>query len=332
MLETIVVSVFVSTVVWGIIWNFSRILKKTMFSSWVDEPLSESKIGNVWTSPTTGSSGMCSYDYDSPICESGIFKGNCCKDNINSANPKKDEFADLLKDVEETNETKIIFINHRSRSSDLLGLSLPFIGENFATLSRKDAIEIIDILREIPDDMSLDIILNTTGGSMTAAEIIINALHNRSGVTRFYIPHYAQSAGLLLALAGDDIYLGKNAFVSPVDPQLGYGISAASVKRFCDARARGASPGEGWVGDLMRLIYGEAQAAVERTYNLIEKMLIRNSDISAGDIEIVQEELASGKYNHDKPLFFQDLNKIVKNVHPTIPDDIFRLYELHNKK
>ncbi len=329
MLETILISVVVSAIVWGIIWNIPRLLKGTRFSFLLDKSPVESKIGNIWTSPKICPSGM-------PICDISNSDLSPCDlmNKLKGHKPaeKKDEFTELLQKWEdgedESSLRKIIFINHRSTSSSLAGMVIPF-SDSYATLSQKDAIKIIDILRDIPVDMTLDIILNTTGGSMTAAEIIINALHNRNGKVNVYIPHYAQSAGLLIALAANDIYMGKNAFVSPVDPQLGYGISAASVRRFCDAQTREGNPGGGWVGDLIKLISGEARAATDRIYALIQKITIRKSRDDS--VEVIQEELASGKYNHDKPLFFQDLDRIVRNVHPSIPDDIFRLFELHNK-
>jgi len=210
-----------------------------------------------------------------------------------------------------------------------MGMALPF-GESYDTLSNEDAIKIIDILRDIPEDKTLDIILNTTGGSVAAAEIIINALLNHKGKIRFYIPHYAQSAGLLLALAGNDIYLGKNGFVSPFDPQLGYGISATGVKRFCEnRRSRNSGESGGLIGDLMDLAYGEAQAAVDRIYDLVAKAL--NSTAREECTGRVRAELASGKYNHCKSLFFSDLSSILSNVHSDVPKNIFRLFELHSR-
>jgi hypothetical protein len=327
MLDVVLTSVIVSTVVWGLIWNFSRLAKKTRFAYLVNEKLSEREnpIGNVYTRPPVSYEMCQDGDY---VCTDGVCtKGGCIQSNFSN----KDEFAELLKQVEETNGSKIIFINHRSSSSGFTELTRLF-GESYTTLSQKDAIKIIDILRDIPEDKTLDIILNTTGGSATAAEIIINALCDHKGHIRFYIPHYAQSAGMLLALAGDDIYLGKNGFVSPFDPQLGYGISAASVKRFCDNRSsrHGCSPDStGWVGDLLYLIYGEAQASIDRINTLIDDVL--DSRDRGDDVAIVREELASGKYNHCKPLFFSDLNSILNNVHSEVPENIFRLFELHNK-
>jgi ATP-dependent protease ClpP protease subunit len=324
MLGTVLTSVVISAMVWGLIWNFSRLVKRTRFSYLVNEKSQENPIGNIYTKPSND--------------EINEVKKSALSNNLNSImkpiEPKKDEFSELLEQVEETNDSKIIFINHRSSTPAIMGMPLPF-GESHSTLSQKDAIKIIDILRDIPEKKTLDIILNTTGGSVGAAEIIINALHNHHGKIRFYIPHYAQSAGLLLALMGNDIYLGKNGFVSPFDPQLGYGISAASVKRFCDNRRSrngsesGVNGESGWIGDLMDLTYGEAQAAIDRIYTLVEKILI--STLRGDCTERVQEELASGKYNHCKSLFFSDLNSILTNVHPSVPDDIFRLFELHNK-
>ncbi|MCK5346385.1 MAG: hypothetical protein KAR20_23405, partial [Candidatus Heimdallarchaeota archaeon] len=136
---------------------------------------------------------------------------------------------------------------------------------------------------------------------------------------------HALSAGLLLALAADEIYLEKNAFVSPIDPQL-IGFSAASIIKYADQYGHIST---GWVGDIMKLASGQAKSANNRMNFLLKKMLVDN--YTSDDIEIISDELASGKYNHDKPLFYNDLKMYLDNVHDGIPNDIYKLYQLHNK-
>ena len=300
--------------------DLMRGLKKTRLGPYIGNV--DRSVESVWTSD---SMKICHPAPQPPYVDGETCRlSNSCRYNMPGITAEKDEFTNLVEELEEKSSSKIIFINHRSKPGGFGGLNLDILS-NTDTLSQKDAVKMIDILRDLPNDQNLDIILNTTGGSMTAAEVIINALTNHKGKIRVYVPHHALSAGLLLALAADEIYLEKNAFVSPIDPQL-IGFSAASIIKYADQYGHIST---GWVGDIMKLASGQAKSANNRMNFLLKKMLVDN--YTSDDIEIISDELASGKYNHDKPLFYNDLKMYLDNVHDGIPNDIYKLYQLHNK-
>lgn len=242
------------------------------------------------------------------------------------------DFEKSLKAYQEKNNSKVIFINHRDVKGPM-GISM---FDSKATLSLKDAAAVMDILKEVEEGTTLDLIMNTTGGSLTASEIIINAFRNSGCKVRVFIPYYAMSAGTLIAITvADEIFLGKNAFVGPVDPQLALGFSAVSIINFSQ-KLQGNAPFENssggpvsWFGDMVRLGQRSAQAALDRVHNLIKNVYTtREYEITCAPKVI--EELV-GKYNHDQPIFFKTLQKIAPmQVFDGLPKEVDELFEFHN--
>lgn len=68
-------------------------------------------------------------------------------------------------------------------------------------------------------DSSL-VVLNTQGGSVEVVERISNALRLFYESVDFLIPHEAMSAGTVLALSGDAIWMDNFSRLGPIDPQV----------------------------------------------------------------------------------------------------------------
>jgi len=66
----------------------------------------------------------------------------------------------------------------------------------------------------------LDIILHSPGGSLEAAEQIVNYLRNKYEHIRVIIPQNAMSAATMIACAADEIIMGKHSAIGPIDPQI----------------------------------------------------------------------------------------------------------------
>lgn len=64
------------------------------------------------------------------------------------------------------------------------------------------------------------IILETNGGYIEVAERISNILRNHYPVVDFVIPDHAFSAGTVLALSGNDIWMDYFSVLGPIDPQI----------------------------------------------------------------------------------------------------------------
>ncbi|MEJ5329709.1 MAG: hypothetical protein WHT07_06125 [Desulfobaccales bacterium] len=67
---------------------------------------------------------------------------------------------------------------------------------------------------------SLDLILHSPGGSMEAAEQIVQYLRAKYKHIRAIIPQNAMSAATMIACACDSIMMGKHSALGPIDPQV----------------------------------------------------------------------------------------------------------------
>ena len=66
----------------------------------------------------------------------------------------------------------------------------------------------------------LTVILTTTGGYIEVVHRIVDTLRYHYKIIDFIIPNYAFSAGTVLALSGDSIYMDYYSRLGPIDPQL----------------------------------------------------------------------------------------------------------------
>lgn len=84
----------------------------------------------------------------------------------------------------------------------------------------------------------LDLILHTPGGSIAAAESIVDYLRRMFGTNiRAIVPQIAMSAGTMLACSCSDIVLGKQSNLGPIDPQMN-GMPANGVLREFEQAAK----------------------------------------------------------------------------------------------
>jgi hypothetical protein len=65
----------------------------------------------------------------------------------------------------------------------------------------------------------LDLIIHTPGGDSQATKMIVEYLRSKYKNIRVFVPITAMSAGTMIALASDEIWLTKAANLGPIDPQ-----------------------------------------------------------------------------------------------------------------
>ena len=69
----------------------------------------------------------------------------------------------------------------------------------------------------------LDLILHSPGGSLAAAEQIVNYLRAKYSHIRVIVPQNAMSAATMIACAADEIVMGRHSALGPTDPQMIFG-------------------------------------------------------------------------------------------------------------
>ncbi len=77
------------------------------------------------------------------------------------------------------------------------------------------------IKQKNPNQANLIVILETNGGSMEIVERLVVLMRKHYNHVSFIIPDYAYSAGTVLALSGDRIYMDDYSVLGPIDPQFG---------------------------------------------------------------------------------------------------------------
>ncbi|MBR3583862.1 MAG: serine protease [Kiritimatiellae bacterium] len=105
-------------------------------------------------------------------------------------------------------------------------------------INDSDMTGFMQCLKGVDCQNGLDLILHTPGGSPTAAEGIVNYLHEKFGRDiRVVVPQMAMSAGTMLACSAKSILMGKQSCLGPIDPQYG-GVPAYNIKaEYEDAKA-----------------------------------------------------------------------------------------------
>ena len=96
------------------------------------------------------------------------------------------------------------------------------------SLMQDDFYMIQDILRE-SDKNQIDIYLETPGGSGEAAEEIARFLHSKFNEVNFLIAGEAKSAGTILVMCADNIYMCSTGSLGPIDAQVKIGRSVVSA-------------------------------------------------------------------------------------------------------
>jgi ClpP class serine protease len=74
----------------------------------------------------------------------------------------------------------------------------------------------------------LDLILHSPGGSMEAADQIVQYLRSKYDYIRAIIPQNAMSAATMIACACDEIVMGKHSALGPIDPQVTFPTPSGS--------------------------------------------------------------------------------------------------------
>jgi hypothetical protein len=84
----------------------------------------------------------------------------------------------------------------------------------------------------------LDLVLHSPGGSLEAADQIVQYLRAKYRYIRAIIPQNAMSAATMLACACDEIVMGKHSAIGPIDPQMVFGQMAVPAHTILQEFAR----------------------------------------------------------------------------------------------
>ncbi len=225
----------------------------------------------------------------------------------------------LLTMIGQARKTEVITLIHRMETVTLIGIPIA------RYIDIDDSEEVLRAIRSTPPDVPIDLILHTPGGLALATTQIALALRAHPHKKTVIIPHYAMSGGTLIALAADEIIMDPHAAMGPVDPQLvdQTGIYPAfSLLKVLEKKDINK------IDDRTLVLADEARKAIDQTNILIRKIL--GDRYSPETIDVVLQELATGKYPHDHPLMAEDVMRLFGDrVTTRVPGEVYDLMKLY---
>lgn len=112
------------------------------------------------------------------------------------------------------------------------------------SLTLEDMQGMMEVCRGLTGD-ELDLIIHSPGGQAEATKSLVSYLRGRYSKIRVFVPLAAMSAATMLALAADEVVMGKHSQLGPIDPQVLIGNSwvpsRAIIEQFDRAKSEIAS-------------------------------------------------------------------------------------------
>jgi len=192
------------------------------------------------------------------------------------------------------------------------------------------------ILRKLPRNKGIDLILESHGGSIDAAATIASLCRERFGKLRVITPFMAKSAATLVALSADERLLTCFTQFGPVDPQVRdpknpeMWFPAHSIKEAID-QVEGTKDKVvkmAMADKLEPFLIGAFRDAMSASKQYIEEV-IEKWDVPNKEaiVKAFTDKYKSHGYPID-PKVLKSLNVPFSQIDPKIEDDLFDLHEL----
>lgn len=179
-------------------------------------------------------------------------------------------------------------------------------------IGHSDPDDIAEVIQAVPG-RSVDLFIQTPGGSVDACEKIISVLQKRFDDYRVIVPSWAKSAGTVIALSSSEIILGINSELGPIDPH--FQVSGMNVP--CQVIA--ADPG------LPQHIRTLADLAAKRmrqmAFDILDKGMMTGK--SKADIDGVLDKISdtAGYMSHGAVIDYTEATSLGLNATYLDPND-----------
>ena len=180
----------------------------------------------------------------------------------------KDLLAELQRLVEKYNEVtgRYIFLYVAAMFKHIPGISM----------EEEDFYIIRDMLQSVSDYSEIDVYIETPGGNGVTAEQIAKFLHSKFEKVNFVISGEVKSAGTILAMAGNEIYMTETGSLGPIDAQVSIGRTVVSAYDYME-----------WINNKMK------EAVKTGRLNPVDATMI--AQITPGEIQLVNHSLEFAK-------------------------------------
>ncbi len=184
-------------------------------------------------------------------------------------------------------------------------------------INMEDSEAVVAAIRSAGSDSPIDLILHTPGGLALAAELISMALKHHRGSTTVMVPFYAMSGGSLIALAADEILMGRESILGPLDPQVS-GFSAGTILRLLNRK-----PVE-MISDEKLLLAENAQRSLDQTKEFVKWLL--EGKMPNAKREALAVFLTGGYISHETPIVPDVLRSYGLPVVEGVPEGVYELF------
>lgn len=94
-------------------------------------------------------------------------------------------------------------------------------GDGSAGIDTTDDLPFHELVARVPQgEKKVDVIVSTNGGSAHQVSRFVDVLRSRFDEVDFLVPSFCMSAGTILVLSGDRIWMTARACLGPIDPQV----------------------------------------------------------------------------------------------------------------
>jgi len=224
----------------------------------------------------------------------------------------------IMRELERKRGSRVIALIHRQETMALLGFPI------FRYIDIEDSEQVLRAIKLTDDDIPIDLILHTPGGLVLAAEQIAHALCRHPAKVTVFVPHYAMSGGMLLALAADEIVMDENAVLGPVDPQLG-DRPAASVLAVLEQKDINR------IDDNTLILADVARKAINQVRHTVREILSHAAHMDEAKAEELAEVLATGTWTHDYPITVEEARDLGLPVSTDMPEEVYKLMTLYRQ-
>lgn len=151
------------------------------------------------------------------------------------------------------------------------------------TIQLEDINGLMSVLNGMTWDRGLTLLLHTPGGATNATESIVAYLRSKFDDLEVIVPTYAMSAGTMISLASDRVWLGRHSQLGPIDPQMNFQGRIISARAVVDQFDRASKEvlqnpviAHAWAPVLQSLgpsLLQEAQNAIDYSEEIVARWL-----------------------------------------------------------
>lgn len=184
--------------------------------------------------------------------------------------------------------------------------------------SDADTARFINQIDRLEPQTNIDLIIHTSGGSSNNAKMMVDALITHDGRKRIYIPSKAYSAGTLISLTGQQIYMGKNAHLTPIDAQITLGSDLFDTAIPVGVLSQLSDLSESYNTNLLTIHAKIAEKDYYADLKMLDVIYKRNTPMKQ---KIVSNFLRT-KLPHDYPISVNEAREFGLNISCDLPKSI----------